>query len=508
MPCVLPEPRLLDATVDNSPTDISKMTQLKQYAKDGRMRKNLLQMDMLAFWYQQGWACPSNVYQWVAEMVAFESEYMVAKHARDTLFSLWTTLPGEKMPFKAGSACNGCITMDTIKHVFEAYGLDTSSSSVRLLAKNSELMRMHSTNKAADVPVTQLGWFMQLISKSMTLWPQAYSEEDVAYMVRVLVSFGADAMSILALSDLQDALHASLYVLSTDRWMPFARNVSEELGNAYNWELDVIAPMVTTISPWLPRCLYLRRIFAILALAHSMSSNRANGYLSDVQIASATAAATTPDPRIATVASAVASGAILTPDSIPCSPAILSAYSTPTNATPRDTPTPPIVPVVPETVQIVVPTPSASTFDASTTQQQSNNSAEIEDNGYAAAVESKSTTIVSQDTPALGESTIVRLITVVDQFLAFKLDKIDFHRLIQQITLLDSAISGNMDEIQQIKEEIQHLVSRLKMLGRKLSSASLGSLERTMAGEVVQRLWNRLNYLVHRNGSKLQKDEL
>ncbi|ORX44274.1 hypothetical protein DM01DRAFT_1340460 [Hesseltinella vesiculosa] len=418
-PANIPEPALLNVNSDR-PVDIAKLYQIQKNAQDTTSRKLFMQSDILFFWYEQGWDSPFTVYQWLFEIVAFETDVMVAQQAYDTLLRLWTPLPSEKLPYDPKSKHNGHLLITTIKRVFEAFGADWPS-----LARPSQGQNDDRPN-TPPVSIHGLGWLVKLIGKSVQLWPQAYHQDDVSYMMYLLLGLAVDPIGILLTREIQAAIDACLNALPTDDWMPWTYSTIDHLGRTLAWRLDILLPMIKTVSPMRSRSLYMRRVFALVTLMRSLRM-----------------AETTPS-------------ALLTPVSVPCTPPLMSPSTSPSPTTYDDHfgPSLPYSPVF------------------------------------------------------LNENTLAKLLGLVELLLRLNSDEMDCRVIAQQMNLLDVVTSGQGHEFEPIKDDMNALVEKLRMLGRKLGSNKLGSLQRSMASEIVQRLWNRLAYVVQQNGNKLKDGEL
>ncbi|KAI8372648.1 hypothetical protein EDC96DRAFT_54913 [Choanephora cucurbitarum] len=76
-----------------------------------------------------------------------------------------------------------------------------------------------------------------------------------------------------------------------------------------------------------------------------------------------------------------------------------------------------------------------------------------------------------------------------------KHDRIDYEACYLRVAMLDAAIGTDDEDIKQDKETVLKMAAQLRNIGLQIG-AKLGVMKKTMANEMIQRVWGRIFYIV------------
>jgi len=79
---------------------------------------------------------------------------------------------------------------------------------------------------------------------------------------------------------------------------------------------------------------------------------------------------------------------------------------------------------------------------------------------------------------------------------------LDAHRLACTINLISISLGDNEDELKQQRASVEKIIRSLQHLSRKIGG-KVGSLDRTIAREAVERLWSRLAYTIGQQTNRI-----
>ncbi|CAO3600320.1 unnamed protein product [Absidia cylindrospora] len=426
--CKLPNPSLQREVIEL--TDRSAKTKydhILKYSQPEDERNFFLSSGQLTLWHRLGWQCPHSVFQWLIEVVAFDKDTESAKQAMTAVDTLWFDMLRKKMPLHPlvadGINYDRNMSVDTFSYILTSYGAlnlpTTDNDDLDMISqqKNGNDDRMLE-DENDRIPLTQFEWILDLLKKSLTLWPKAYTVSQLQYLANTLVCIGMDGIGALVLRHIQGALEACLHAFPSDDWKSQVQQLSFSLCHQQPFksvELQVRLP--TTAKLTCDRSLYLRRVIALVALELALVKDQQE----TTRTVDATATAAT-DGR------------------------------------------PPMV------------------------------SSQVTLNGIALFLDGD-------------DGILPRLVTIVnDPCSIFQQTDPCYRDYADRICLLDYAIGNDYTEFMTSINAIHSLVTQLQASSRKIGGR-LGTLERTKANEVTQKLWSRLAYVIGRNGNTVQDVE-
>ncbi|KAI8341184.1 hypothetical protein BC941DRAFT_416064 [Chlamydoabsidia padenii] len=271
--CKLPIPHLQVETgsiIDES--NKAKYDRIIKYSHSKEQRKFFLSCGLLPLWHKQGWHCPQSVYRWLMEIVAFDKDIETARKAKTIVYALWSKMPREKLCMQptTGDDINYSrfMSLETFNYILKGYGaldLSTMDDDTDTLMEKDDL-----TDK---IPLTQFEWTLQLLQRSLDLWPEAYTNQQIHSLATTLICMGIDGIGVLALKHIQDTLDTCLSVFTEDTWRLQLQQLAYHLIERFtSIELRVRLPTVTkTIYP---RSLYLRRVMAVMSLEAALYKDK------------------------------------------------------------------------------------------------------------------------------------------------------------------------------------------------------------------------------------------
>ncbi|KAI8084918.1 uncharacterized protein BX664DRAFT_338106 [Halteromyces radiatus] len=287
--CTIPSPQVLsiqdEINLMNDKSMIAKYNHLVKYSADNSKRKFLISSDIITTWYQLGWNCTHSVYQWLIEIVAFEEDIGVARQAFTTLSVLWSNWLQQKLPLAAGTMdglnYNRFMSVDTFSYILRSYGAlsllslnddDTTFSSCFNKEKDQDIAM--DDDQVDKIPLIQFEWVLELLTKSLTLWPEAYTVQQLHYLGKTLICLGVDQLGMLLLNRIQDTLEACLQALPEDDWQTQIQKMALSLGELFT-SVELQIRIFKSTKPICDRSLYLRRVMAVLALEMALNSDKA-----------------------------------------------------------------------------------------------------------------------------------------------------------------------------------------------------------------------------------------
>ncbi|KAI8366816.1 uncharacterized protein BYT42DRAFT_587956 [Radiomyces spectabilis] len=406
----LPCPRLSkDMCQAVSPCSQGKVDFVLSLADSAEGRRFLLSNGTLRYWYRRGWTCPHYIYQWLMEIVALERDAMTAKHAYDTLLSLWSNLGRQCSPLQKGTKIklkdgNQHITLSTFVYILASYGaipLELSSNEGMVTDVHIDVNSICETVVQATVdvtveeriPLTQFAWVLQLMGISVKSWHFLYDGMSIKYLLQLLFQISLDRVAPYLMREIETAVACCLSILSEAKWQQKIRKYALDTRLRFP-SLEHQVQLFRTMKPTCERTLYFQRILALTSL--SFYHNHEDEELTRNEI--------------------------------------LELQS-------------------------------------------------------------------SHDIISF----IIRLLT--DQGSIFQQRKPDFVMLQHLTLILDVAVSNNDTELKKDKDRIQDIIVELQKIGRKLGGR-VGVLERTVANEAIQRLWNRLAYVIGRDGMSIEEHQV
>ncbi|CAO3600556.1 unnamed protein product [Absidia cylindrospora] len=192
------------------------------------------------------------------------------------LSTFWSNLPTVKLPLHptmsddVNYARN--MSVETFSHIMKSYGAlklpeiqkDDKTTTTTTITTTTTTTVFDDT-----VPLSQLEWTLQLLTKSLLLWPEAYTTPQLHYLAKILLGIGMDGLGVMILRTLQDSLRACLLALPQDTWQQEIRQLGCFLCDTYCL-VELQTRLTRAINPVCERCSYLRRVIALasLELAH------------------------------------------------------------------------------------------------------------------------------------------------------------------------------------------------------------------------------------------------
>ncbi|KAF7721982.1 rab32, member RAS oncoprotein [Apophysomyces ossiformis] len=417
--CRLPDPLLVDdgqlELIDQSAR--KREQYIYKLSKSSAGRGVLLSTGGLCHWFRRGWRCPNYIYQWLLQIVAFEKDITIAKNAYDTIISLWSNLGDEPSPFQEISSDrrneNRDIAVASFTYVLYGYGaikgelgweklLQTyTTQQDNMTVKVSELMaqpREDNDSPEQLLPLTQFGWIMQLLTYSIRAWPSAYTNDELKYILRLLLQISLDRAGDLVLKEVQDAIESCVYAWKKQTWEEEVRLAASEICMQFpapQLQMELLKAM----KPTCDRCVLLRRLIAFQSLDKAVGKHHMNS---------------------------------------------------------------------------------------------------CEDTGPL---------MTTSKNIKMGHDLLARILAIITTpGSVFRSKDADFEELMLVTRLMDAAIGSNENELNREKDMVHQIIVHLQLIGRKIGGR-VGVLERTMANETIQRLWNRLAYLVGRDDHAIEEHQ-
>ncbi|CAO3643906.1 unnamed protein product [Cunninghamella blakesleeana] len=281
--CKLPNPVFVPEQFDllNKPNQ-EKQRRLIKYSESTQLRKCIISSNSICLWYQQGWECPFAVYQWLIEIVAFEKNILIAKQAYDAINLLWKSLPHETPPLYEELVDNRSVnynrymSVTTLTHILTSYGaiklpdieVITSSPSSSSSSQSQKGMNIDQNDKKDRLPLKQFEWVLALLTKSLILWPNAYTNQQIQYIATCIMYIGLDQICILLRNRIQDTIDACLIAFSRKKdchWRLNAQQLAYKLCNEFN-SVQQQLQLIKSVKSISSKSLYLRRVIAMIAL--------------------------------------------------------------------------------------------------------------------------------------------------------------------------------------------------------------------------------------------------
>ncbi|SAL96529.1 hypothetical protein [Absidia glauca] len=268
--CSIPPPTLRHETPKGKLSK-SRYDHVIKYSECPSSRKSLLSSGTLSLWHQLGWNCPQSIYRWLIELdffalqVALELDHSTAKEAMTVVLSFWSNLPGERLPLSPQRDDNDNIeyrrnmTVETFFYVLRCYGALNLPPSTEGYQQPAPENQRHT-----PIPLMQFEWTLNLLTRSLRLWPQAYRTDELIFLAETLLKLGMDPIGVVLLKPVQDSLEAGFMALSDGSWKDSAQKLALHLCEKAPLELQV--RFIRVLKPTCLRSTYFRRVAAVFAL--------------------------------------------------------------------------------------------------------------------------------------------------------------------------------------------------------------------------------------------------
>ncbi|KAI8143161.1 hypothetical protein BJV82DRAFT_102809 [Fennellomyces sp. T-0311] len=266
----LPDPLLMEDGLAGA--DVEKENFIYDRSSTFEGRKFLLCSNAIPHWFRRNWKCPHSIYQWLFQIVAFESDKLVSKMAYTTLESLWSNVGAEPAPYlepRAGKRdLNRHIDIASFRHVLTSYGAVKSeledSETENAVTQMSEDWSDHITGEQ-HIPLEQFSSALRLFSYSVRTWHKAYRQQDIKYIVRLLLQIRLDRVGNFIARDVENAIESTLSALDKDEWKSDLREFALELVLRFPYS-HLQSQITNAMKPTYERSAYLKRMFALAAL--------------------------------------------------------------------------------------------------------------------------------------------------------------------------------------------------------------------------------------------------
>lgn len=149
------------------------------------------------------------------------------------------------------------MTIDTFVHILRCYGALHLPPIPEGPRRTVPETRRHVT-----LSLVQFEWTLKLLTRSLELWPEAYETEELTSLAETLLKLGMDSVGVVLLKPIQDCLEAC--VMALPDWKDYTRQLAVHLCGKTPLELQV--RFIRVVKSTCPRCLYFRRMAALLAL--------------------------------------------------------------------------------------------------------------------------------------------------------------------------------------------------------------------------------------------------
>ncbi|KAI7846986.1 hypothetical protein BDC45DRAFT_38265 [Circinella umbellata] len=268
--CTLPDPLLLEDGLSGADTE--KENYIFDLSTTYEGRKFLLSSGALLHWHRKNWPCPHAVYQWLFQIVAFERDKFVSRHAYTTLKSLWTNIGAERVPYQKPTLgrrnLSRYIDIASFRHVLTSYGavkseLDDSSTEDAV----TQMSEDWSDNVTGEqhIPLEQFSSVLRLFGFSIRSWPEAYTLNDIKYIIRILLQIRLDRVGDFIARDIENAIESTISALNEETWEAELRELAANITNRFSTPL-LQAQITKTMKPTYERCAYLKRMVALSSL--------------------------------------------------------------------------------------------------------------------------------------------------------------------------------------------------------------------------------------------------
>lgn len=163
------------------------------------------------------------------------------------------------------------LTIETFFYIMKSYGainlpsIDDPDDDTDMCLGSKQMDDKDNNDLTDRIPLIQFEWILQLLQQSLSLWPEAYSAEQLNCLATTMVCLGMDDIGVLVLKHSQNALEACLMALPQDTWRLQVEQVAFSLCEKFP-SIDLQARLPPTIKTTCPRSLYLRRTTAMMAL--------------------------------------------------------------------------------------------------------------------------------------------------------------------------------------------------------------------------------------------------
>ncbi|KAI9268888.1 hypothetical protein BDA99DRAFT_534983 [Phascolomyces articulosus] len=268
--CTLPDPLLLEDGLAGADTE--KENYIFELSSSYEGRKFLLSSGALLHWHRKNWPCPHSIYQWLFEIVAFEPDKFVSKHAYSTLESLWANLGPERAPYQKPISgkrnTNRYIDVASFRCILASYGavkteLEDSNTENSL----TQMSEDWSENVTGDqhIPLEQFSSALRLFGYSIRSWPVVYSTDDIKYIVRILLQIRLDRVGDYIARDVENTIESTLSALDDGTWKTELRDLAANLVNRFP-TTQLQTQITKAMKPTYERCAYLKRMIAVTSL--------------------------------------------------------------------------------------------------------------------------------------------------------------------------------------------------------------------------------------------------
>ncbi|KAI9494442.1 hypothetical protein BDB00DRAFT_818020 [Zychaea mexicana] len=268
--CTLPDPLLIEDGLSGANHEKENYISDLSSTYDGR--KFLLSSGALLYWSRTDWSLPHSMYQWLFQIVAFESDKFVSRHAYTTLETLWTNLGSECAPYRENvngkRNLNKYIDVSSFRHVLTSYG--AVKSELEDSNTENEVIQMSqdwSDNVAGEqhIPLEQFSSVLRLFGFSIRSWSQAYTKDDVKYVVRLLLQILLDRVGDFLAREVENCIESALSALDEETWRSELRDLAASLVNRFP-HVQLQTQITKAMKPTYERCIYLKRMVALASL--------------------------------------------------------------------------------------------------------------------------------------------------------------------------------------------------------------------------------------------------
>jgi hypothetical protein len=163
------------------------------------------------------------------------------------------------------------LSIETFFYIMKSYGainrpaIDDPDDDTDMFLGSQQMDDKDSNDLTDRIPLIQFEWILQLLQQSLSLWPEAYSAEQLNRLATTMVCLGMDDIGVLVLKHSQDTLEACLMALPQDTWRLQVEQVAFSLCEKFP-SIELQARLPPTVKATCPRSLYLRRTTAMMAL--------------------------------------------------------------------------------------------------------------------------------------------------------------------------------------------------------------------------------------------------
>jgi hypothetical protein len=151
------------------------------------------------------------------------------------------------------------MTVETFLYVLRCYGALNLPPSTEGYQQPVPENQRHT-----PIPLKQFEWTLNLLTRSLGLWPQAYRTDELTSLAETLLKLGMDPIGVVLLKPIQDSLEAGFMALPDGSWKDSTQKLALHLCGKAPLELQV--RFIRILKPTCPRSTYFRRVAAVFAL--------------------------------------------------------------------------------------------------------------------------------------------------------------------------------------------------------------------------------------------------